>query len=291
MGKIKNQNNVKRKTALQSSSVWRVASNMKHVIIVFLLYAVSVILITLFTKNFNSAFLPSFLVNANSSILDFFVLGVILYYFEHQRQSKETISELLEDLENLSTHEAVELKIKKIKIIRQLNSKGVYDMQVPRMNLSHLSTIKYLEFNGAELSGLIVSNPSMRDCEFINCSIQGMHVENGKVKNVKFKNCKLKNLKATKSKFLNVSFENCYLEGGDFSNAEMRSCIIKNCDLRSVNYTNADLRSANLLESINIDSDKLSEAKNLNYLVCDKELQEKIKATKENVKFAVVDPA
>lgn len=286
---IRIKDKIKKSTFLNKASFSRVAGNMKHIIITFIVYAASIILITLITGNFNNNFLPNFLVNANSSILDFFVLGVVLYYFEYQRQNKESISELLEDLENLAVHEHVELKIKKIKIIRQLNAKSVYNIQVPRINLSSLSTIKYLKFNGAEISGLNISQSSMRDCEFINCSIQGMSIENGKMKNVKFINCRLKNFKAPNTRLLNVRFDGCYLEGADFSQSEMKSNIITNCDLKNAKYSEADMRSVNLSNSDNVNAQQLSEAKNLDYIICSDEIKESIRAERKDVKLSGKD--
>lgn len=261
-------------------------SKMKHVVIVFLLYSLLVIAVSKLTGNYEKGFLNGFLVNANSSILDFFVLGVVLYYFEGRRQNKETISELLEDLENLSIHKSVELKIKKIKIIRQLNHKKKYDMQVPRMELGDLSTIKYLQFNGAELSGLNISHSNVRDCDFENCSIQALDVTNGKLKNVKFINCKLKNFKATNSQLLSVYFEGCLLEGSDFSGAKMNSCMIKSSDLRNAKYNDAMLRSANLKGSTNIDVEKLAEAKDLNYLISDSDIRLALVEKRPDIKLS-----
>lgn len=258
---------------------------MKHVFIVFILYALGVTLASIYYGNYNDSFLSGFLINANSSILDFFVLGVILYYFEYRRQNKETINELLEDLGNLSKHVNVDLKIQKIKIIRQLNNKGVFNIDIPRMELGDLFTIKYLHFKTSELSGLNMENSNIRDCSFTGCTIQALNISKSKMKNVKFIKCKIKNIKAQDSKLNGVIFEDCYLYGGNFSNAEMKSCVLRECDLDKVVYTNANLRNANIIDAKNIDVNKLIEANTLDYIDCDSEIERQILSSRPSTKF------
>ncbi|ELI9229930.1 TPA: pentapeptide repeat-containing protein [Yersinia enterocolitica] len=267
------------------SSFKHTLNKMKHVGMVFIIYSVLVVLISFLTKSYNNSFITGFFVNANSSILDFFVLGVVLYYFEYRKQNNETISELLEDLENLAKHSSIELNIKKIKLIRKLNSKGVYNIQAPRMELNKLSTIKYLHFKDAELSGLNMEKSNIRDCTFKDCSIQALNINESKLKNIKFINCKIKNIKASNATFLSVTFENCFLEGGNFSKSDIKSCIIKKCNLKDIIYKDANLRSANILQSFNVEIERIIEAKNLDYLVCEENIKTQLKAINENIKF------
>ncbi len=216
----------------------------------------------------------------------FLVLGVVLYYFEYQRQNKETINELLEDLGNLAKHSAIDLKIQKIKLIRQLNNKGVYKIDVPRIDLGDLITIKYLTFENSVLSGLDMSKSNIRDCTFSDCTIQALNISHSKISNVKFQRCRIKNMKAMHSKIEGVAFEDCYLEGGDFSSAEMRSCILKLSDLNNAKYENAVMRNANIVLAKNVNVQKLIEAKNLDYLNCDDEIQEKLIELKPSIRFS-----
>ncbi|EPZ0881651.1 pentapeptide repeat-containing protein [Enterobacter hormaechei] len=259
---------------------------MKNVTIIFSLYTIAITAMTYFTGSYDKLFWSGFIVNANSSILDFLVLGVVLYYFEYQRQNKETITELLEDLGNLAKHSAIDLKIQKIKLIRQLNNKGVYQIDVPRIDLSDLITIKYLTFENSVLSGLDMSKSNIRDCTFSNCTIQALNISNSKISNVKFQRCKIKNMKAMHSKIEGVIFEECYLEGGDFTSAEMKSCVLKGSDLKNVKYVNAVMRNANIVLAKNVDTQKLIEASNLDYLNCDNEIEEILSVIKPSIKFS-----
>ena len=268
-----------------SSSFKKTLKKMENVIFIFILYSLFIIITSLWAGTYSNGFVNNFLVNANSSILDFFVLGVILYYFEYKKQKNETISELLEDLENIAKHESIELNIKKIKLIRTLNSQEVYKINMPRMKINNLSTIKHIKFNDAELSGLEMDNSKIRDCSFENCTIQALNLENSTLKNVKFIKCKIKNMKAIKSNFKNTIFIDCQLTGSDFSFSRMLSCTLKSCDLETVNFNQADLRSANLLGSINIDVDKLVNAKNLDYLICEPSIKSSLLDIRGDIKF------
>ncbi|EEI1818290.1 pentapeptide repeat-containing protein [Salmonella enterica subsp. enterica serovar Java] len=261
---------------------------MKNVIMIFLIYTSITATITYLTNNYSHSFWGNFLINANSSILDFLVLGVILYYFEYQRQNKESINELLEDLGNLAKHSPIDLKIQKIKIIRQLNNKGVYKIDVPRIDLGDMITIKYLTFVNSELSGLDMSKSNIRDCSFTDCTIQALNINHSKISNVKFLRCRIKNIKATKSKIDGIVFEDCYLEGGDFSSSEMKSCVLKLCDLKNVKYENATMRNANIISARNVNIQRIIEAKDLDYLNCDEEVKFKLTEVKPTIKFSAI---
>ncbi|WP_233623690.1 pentapeptide repeat-containing protein [Citrobacter cronae] len=264
----------------------RTISNMRNIIFIFSIYAVTIILISMKTNNYSDSFLANFLVNANSSILDFLILGVILYYFEHKRQNKETVKELLEDLENLAKHSSAELNIMKIKIIRQLNDKGVLNINVQRIELTKLSVIKYLKFKNADLKSLNMSDSYIRDCSFENCEIQALNINDNRIKNVKFIKCDLKNIKASNVKFQNVVFDECNFSGGYFSHSNLSSCIMKNCDFKDVTYENANLLSANILGARNINIEKIIESKKLDYIKCSDEIKFELKKKNPGIKFA-----
>jgi len=268
------------------SSFWRTIKKMKYIIGVFFLYSGFIVSLSLYTGNYNSTFMENFLVNANSSILDFLVLGVILYYFENKRQNNDDIRDLIEDLENLAKHSSPESNIMKMKIIRQLNSKGIYNIQVPRIELDKMSTIKYLKFKDADLTGLNMSDSYIRECSFENCTIQALNITNNRMKTVKFTNCKLKNIKAFNVQFQNVIFENCSLEGGFFTNSDMKSCLLKGCDFKSVTYEGANMRNANLLNATNINVQHLIKANNLDYLICDEQIKTEMKAEDSTIKIS-----
>ncbi|HIG8795675.1 TPA: pentapeptide repeat-containing protein [Raoultella terrigena] len=276
----------KKKSSEEIESFNRTILNMRNIVFIFSVYAIAIIVITLKTNNYSNDFLKNFLVNANSSILDFLILGVILYYFEHKRQNKETVKELLEDLENLAKHSSAELNIMKIKIIRQLNSKGVFNINVQRIELNKLSTIKYLDFKNADIKSLNMSESYIRDCSFVDCEIQALNISDNRLKNVKFTRCDLKNLKANNTKFQNVEFEGCNFSGGFFNNSDLKSCIMKNCDFKDVTYEKSILTSANILGAKNINTERMIEAANLDYIKCSDEIKIALKEKHAGFKFA-----
>ncbi|MGP2468018.1 pentapeptide repeat-containing protein [Yersinia sp. 2540 StPb PI] len=275
-----------KKSSEEIESFNRTMLNMRNIVFIFSAYAMVIIIITLATNNYSDTFLENFLVNANSSILDFLILGVILYYFEHKRQNKEAVQELLEDLENLAKHSSAELNIMKIKIIRQLNSKGVFNINVQRIELTKLSVIKYLNFKNADLKSLNMSESYIRNCSFVDCEIQALNINGNRVKNVKFIKCNLKNIKATNAIFQNVEFDECNFSGGFFNHSNLKSCIMKNCDFKDVTYEKATLLSVNILGARNINTERMIEAENLDYIKCSDEIKIALKEKNPSIKFA-----
>ncbi len=275
----------KKKASEEIRVFHRTILSMRNIIFIFLVYATVIISITSITNNYSKTFFANFLVNANSSIVDFLILGVILYYFEHKRQNKETVKELLEDLENLAKHSSTELNIMKIKIIRQLNSKGIFNINIQRIELTNLSTIKYLTFKNSDLNSLNMSNSYIRDCLFVDCDIRALNINESRIKNVQFIRCNLKNIKATNVKFQNIEFDTCNFSGGSFYNSNLKSCIMKNCDFKDVIYEKAILLSANILGAKNINTEKMIEAENLNYIKCSNDIKTELKEKKPGIKF------
>lgn len=282
---IKQRSSLKAQLPDEIDSLKRTIKNMKNIIFIFFIYAAIIFFTTSKTDNYDKDFLKNFLVNANSSILDFLILGVILYYFEHKRQNNEAIKELVEDLGNLAKHSSPELNIMKLKIIRQLISKGVLDIKVPRIELNGLTSIKNLDFRQADLSSINMSESYIKKCTFINCNLSAMNINSSTLREVKFVNCEIKNIKANKANFKNVKFENCNLEGGFFNESEMKSCQLQQCNFKLVTYIGANMRSANLRYAKNINTSHLADAKNIDYLICDENIEQELTDMNLGIKF------
>lgn len=275
------------KTSLQNFCL--IVKNMKYAINTFGIYLIGIVIFSIFFNEskfgiYNMDFWHDFLINANASILDFLVIGVVLYYFEASKQNKESIGELLEDLQNYSIHSSIEMNIKKMKIIRKLNSKNVKKINSLRMKMDHI-TIKRIHFTDSELSGLDLTSSRLEEATFTGCNIQALILNNATLKNVVFTDCKIRNMKCIKAKLSNVKFIKCKLEGSDFSESSLIACMLKGSDLNNVNYLKTDLRNGNIKDCTNINIIKLTEAKNLNYVVCTEEQRRGIKQIKESVKF------
>ncbi|AIV30160.1 hypothetical protein EC036_25130 [Enterobacter cloacae] len=283
---IKQKSILKAQLPGEIDSLKRTIKTMKNIIFIFFIYAALIILTTSKTDNYDKDFIKNFLVNANSSILDFLILGVILYYFEHKRQNKEAIKELIEDLGNLAKHSSAELNIMKLKIMRQLISKGVLDIKVPRIELNGLTSIKNLDFKQADLSSINMSESYIKKCSFTNCNLSAMNIKGSTLREVKFINCEIKNIKAIKANFKNVKFENCNFEGGFFSDSEMKSCQLQECNFKLVTFTGANMRSANLRNATNINTSHIADAKSIDYIICDQNIENELKNMNLGIKFS-----
>lgn len=259
---------------------------MDYITAVFISFVIIVYVLSEINSVYDSGFLTSLLGNLNASIWEFLVLGVILFFFEKRRQNESTISDLLSDLENYGSASELFLDIQRLKIIKELNRRGCFDINVQEIKLQKMSTIKGLKFVNAQISGLSFFESNLSNCDFINCDIRNLCLKNTKLKNVRFINCKMKNSDFKKGKFSQLTIDSCILDGADMSEADLKSCILTGNKFNGVNFTKANLRAANLMKSINLNAQQLDKADNLDYIKCEPHILRGLIPLRNNIKIA-----
>ncbi|MBL0909108.1 pentapeptide repeat-containing protein [Pectobacterium carotovorum] len=244
---------------------------------------------------YNHSFWVSFLINANSSILDFLVIGVIIYFLDKSRERKEKererkekekkfISEMRMDLEDYASHSTTEINLKKLGIIKRLMERGERKIDIQRISLKEIS-IKKLQFNDSDLTGINFEETRISDCIFTDCNLRSLNFNKSKAKTLKFENCKINNMKLTNGKYTELVFNNCDLKNSTITNSVLPSCIFNNCNMEGVLYTGSDMRSVNFKNSTNISPTSLSEAKCIDYIVAEKSIIDELKILRKDVKF------
>lgn len=260
--------------------------DMDYITAVFISFVIIVYVFSEINSVYDSGFLNSLLGNLNASIWEFLVLGVILFFFEKRRQNESSISDLLSDLENYGTASELALDIQRLKIIKELNRRGCFDIKVQGIKLQSMSAVKGLKFIDAQIAELSFHSSTLNNCEFINCDIRNLCLVNAKLKNVKFTNCKMKNSDFKEGKFSGLTIEDCTLDGTDMSDADLQSCLLAGNKFNGANFSKANLKMTNLTKSTNLNAQQLATAGNLDYIKCDQHILRELTQLRDDIKMA-----
>ncbi|MGD9995190.1 MAG: pentapeptide repeat-containing protein [Salinivirgaceae bacterium] len=85
------------------------------------------------------------------------------------------------------------------------------------------SNMQRCQFVGSEMSGLLLKNNNIDDCDFSNSDISKSHVQKSYLANNQFKNCSLK-----ETEFTGSYVNNCDFTGADFTGAKVKSGGLEN---------------------------------------------------------------
>ena len=105
------------------------------------------------------------------------------------------------------------------------------------MNFSEYGKLHYVDFSGADLTGIELSNVGLRDCKFIGTKLNDSKISSTTFFLADFTNAELENSQFTKTPFFqNVSFHNAKITDAyfekpifietDFSNADLKGTMI-----------------------------------------------------------------
>jgi len=254
--------------------------DMDYMAAIFISFSTFIVTLSIVYSVYDDSFIPSLLGNLNASICEFLILGIIIFFFDKRKQNKESISDLLSNLENYGKSSSITLNIERLKIIRELHKRGCHEINVQDIKLQNMSNLKKLNFHSSQLAGMSFYESTLKDSIFLDCDIRNLCLIRAKLNNVRFINCKLKNSDFSEATFSTVSFENCILEGGLFKSTNLQSCIMKGSDFKNATFDNANMRNANFIDAINIDDKKFILANNLDYIKCDDIFLSRIKTLK-----------
>lgn len=244
---------------------------------------------------YDKSFWVNLLINLNSSIVDFFFLGLIILYFDKKNQKqvedeksqnfiKEKVGTLRRDLKDYAEHSTIELDLRKAGILRDLCALNEVGIHIRKIKI-HGVDLKNIKLNDSDLSGLSLYQSKLENFEFKNCTLRSLNLMEGTSKKLKFSNCIIRNMKLTQGKFKAIEFENCSLINSRMNNADLSSAIFENCDLQDATFENSNLRSANFKGCKNIDPILLSKAACLDYIVIEGEILTKLKTLKDGMKI------
>ena len=101
------------------------------------------------------------------------------------------------------------------------------------MNFLEYEYMVYVDFSGADLTGIELSNVGFRDCKFIGAKLNNAEMSVATFFHVDFSNAELKNVQFTSTPFFqNVSFHNAKIIDGYFENPIFFKTDFSNTDLK-----------------------------------------------------------
>lgn len=210
-------------------------------------------------------FFENVLVEAHGAIIDLFVVGVVLFWFEKRRGKADTISSHTKTLADLKFYRGSDASYRILGEVKRLLELGVTSFQLPEALL-----------NDVEVSDVTLKNSNLRATNFSNTTLKRVVLENCECDaaifaGARFRHVTLRNVRLRRTKFQNAQlngcdFSGCEIDMADFTNANLRSAIFRGVDCRGVKFKNADLRSANFIGAKNLRPEALKEAKNVKYV-------------------------
>lgn len=148
------------------------------------------------------------------------ILGVDLNYFSENFQSSIT---------EMTSHESLEIQSAELSTEKQKKNLN-WDMSKLNLVDNDFSGLKNLhekfsssnmqrcQFIGSEMSGLLLKNNNIDDCDFSNSDISKSFIQKSYLANNQFKDCSLK-----ETEFTGSYIKNCDLSGADFTGAKIIS--------------------------------------------------------------------
>lgn len=227
-------------------------------------------------------FFMGVLVNVNSSIVDFFVLGVVVFFIDNFRNNKERLNDSLQRLADYAAHSSIELNLRKLTLLKNALSSGE-DVNIDALNLEGI-TLKNMEFKNQTLTGLNLTGCKLENCIFINCNIKAIILIGTNGENVLFENCKMNETKLIDGKYKFLTFSNCDLEKTKFRKAKLLQTKFLNCNVKDCEYTYAEFERARIENLRNVDFVELVKAANLNYLDADPAFVTNLRVLDSNIR-------
>lgn len=262
---------------------------MRTPVITFILFAAVVVFSTgfwpLLAKNilptvtwglYSKEFFEGFLGGAHGTLLDLFLVGIVLYWFERrsdrrqevQRRRVERVSAIArhqEALVDLRFYSGADSSIRTFNTIKRLMELGVRDFSCPEARLDGID-IEGLYFDGANMTAAKFRGAVISKTKFINCRCDAGVFVDVTLTQVEFQQVNFSRAKFCHAQLSGVDFSNCKIERVDFSGANLRSAIFRGVDCKGVNFKDADLRSANFIGAKNITAEMLRDAKSTAYI-------------------------
>jgi BTB/POZ domain-containing protein KCTD9 len=188
--------------------------------ITFIVFAIlSAITISLSWSFYNKSFYENVLSNVNGSLIDLFIIGIVLLWLNNRRESKYQITRWIEEIDDFRYWKEPEATFRIAGNIKRLNSVRISEINLFRCNLEK-AFLQKVNLKKAWLFGTI------------------------------FKNANLISANLSETTCMMTDFTNSILYKVNFSNADLSGTIFLNSDLSYADFTGAKgLSAAQLSQS------------------------------------------
>lgn len=263
-----------------------------YLLIVFLLTAFfpwlsNHILPNTFTGLYNKQFWEGILVNLNSSVVDFFVFGVILFYFHKKGESNSIISSMLNELSDIAKYDDTQLNLRKVGILKRLSSLGHDIYTLHRIAIGGDGVeIRDVKIRKSDFTALNAKKVYINTLSVIETSLRSSDFSESKIRNARFDSCNFRNTNFEKTTSVGNKFNNCDFKNANFKNSNFKSSIFLGSSFEGVNFEGCNLNRTNLKNATNIDITELCKASDLNYIIAEQSIISQIKTMRPDVKFS-----
>jgi hypothetical protein len=214
---------------------------------------------------YSREFFENVLVEAHGAVIDLFVVGVVLLWFEKRRNAKDTIKSHTSALADLKFYRGPDASYRIMGEVRRLLKLGVETFQLPEAALNNVE-ISDVALKNSNLRAANFSNTTLIRMVFENCECDAAIFAGARFRHVTLRNTRLRRAKFQDAKLNGCDFSGCEIQMADFTNADLRSAIFRGVDCQGIKFKNADLRSANFTGARNLHPNALTEAKNAKYV-------------------------
>ncbi|EOV6157703.1 pentapeptide repeat-containing protein [Enterobacter ludwigii] len=239
------------------------------------------------TGLYNKQFWEGVLVNLNSSVVDFFVFGVILFYFHKKGESNSIISSMLNELSDIAKYDDIQLNLRKVGILKRLSSLGHDIYTLHRIAIGGAGVeIRDVKIRKSDFTALNAKKVYINTLSVIETSLRSSDFSESKIRNARFDSCNFRNTNFEKTTSVGNKFNDCDFKNANFKNSNFKSSIFSGSSFEGVNFEGCNLNRTNLKNATNIDITELCKAADLNYIIAEQSIISQIKTMRPDVKFS-----
>ena len=258
---------------------------MKVPVALFLAFLVVVVLLTGFWETVSTTILPNtgwglysreffsnLLASLHGNLVDFLLIGIILYWFErrHSAQQDASAKEMqreiaiernTEALEDVAQYKGQDASFRTFAIVKRLIRLRGFPIACANATLSNLN-IRGISLKGAKLHGVNFSNSRIQDVDLESAVLDAADFSGAILTNVKLKGASIRRAKFVGARANGMDFRGALLAYADFRETDLRSAIFAGVDCNGVNLDGADLTQANFMAATNLSEDAIKRIKN-----------------------------
>lgn len=212
---------------------------------------------------YSRSFFEDILANAHGTIIDLFVVGLIIYWFEQRRNERDETERTRrlredkarrnrEDLADLRYDRSTDAPYKVLGTIRRLLDLEEKNLKLSEINLSKLE-IRDLKLEHSDLHATIFKDSRLLRVSIDNCRCEAAIFIDAQLEHTTFSKTDLRRAKFQNAMLKGMDFTSCDVAHADFSGADLSSANFRGVDCKGVKFTNAILRSTNFIDAKNLD--------------------------------------
>lgn len=225
----------------------------------------------------SNSFWEGILINLHSTVLDFALFSLILFFFINRLNEKRKIEELHDSIEDLRFYhhpEATSKLVAAINRLNKLNQKEKIDLSKCYLENAFLNDTVIInsKFMGASLKGA-----RLRRCMFSSSNFKGVNFVGSDANAADFKDCKMRNIKCNTSNFTGVFFDNVDFTRADLTGSNFKGASFKGANLDGVKFDDSVFERANFIGALNLDISSITKARSLRFAKFDTHIFDQIK--------------